>query len=110
MFIRAKKSGSKNSPRDYLQIVESFRDGHSVRQRVICTLGRLDLLQESGHTPTSGFHPPPYGGPPEATRSAGGDFTVIFPTKLALAGPTRIHRDPVFLVYVRSRPWKECAG
>ena len=48
MFIRAKKSGSKNSPRDYLQIVESFRDGHSVRQRVICTLGRLDLLQESG--------------------------------------------------------------
>src|SRR5512147_413846 len=48
MFIRAKKSGSKNSPRDYLQIVESFRDGNSVRQRVICTLGRLDLLQESG--------------------------------------------------------------
>jgi hypothetical protein len=48
MFIRAKKSGSKNSPRDYLQIVESFRDGHSVRQRVICTLGRLDLLQKSG--------------------------------------------------------------
>ena len=48
MFIRAKKSGSKNSPRDYLQIVESFRDGKSVRQRVICTLGRLDLLQQSG--------------------------------------------------------------
>jgi len=48
MFIRAKKSGSKNSPRHYLQIVESFRDGQSVRQRVICTLGRLDLLQESG--------------------------------------------------------------
>ena len=48
MFIRLKKSGSKNSPRDYLQIVESFRDGKSVRQRVICTLGRLDLLQESG--------------------------------------------------------------
>ena len=48
MFIRSKKSGSKNSPRDYLQIVESFRDGKSVRQRVICTLGRLDLLQESG--------------------------------------------------------------
>jgi hypothetical protein len=48
MFIRAKKSGSKNSPRHYLQIVESFRDGQSVCQRVICTLGRLDLLQESG--------------------------------------------------------------
>ena len=48
MFIRAKKSGSKNSPRHYLQIVESFRDEKSVRQRVICTLGRLDKLQESG--------------------------------------------------------------
>jgi hypothetical protein len=48
MFIRAKKSGSKNSPRHYLQIVESFRDGRSVRQRVICTLGRVDQLQESG--------------------------------------------------------------
>lgn len=48
MYIRAKKSGSKNSPRHYLQIVESFRDGKSVRQRVICTLGRLDQLQESG--------------------------------------------------------------
>ena len=48
MFIRAKKSGSRNSPRDYLQIVESFRDGKSVRQRVICTLGRLDLLQQTG--------------------------------------------------------------
>ena len=46
--MRAKKSGSKNSPRHYLQIVESFRDGQSVRQRVICTLGRLDLLQKSG--------------------------------------------------------------
>jgi Transposase DDE domain len=48
MFIRAKKSGSKNSPQRYLQVVESFRDGKSVRQRVICTLGRLDVLQESG--------------------------------------------------------------
>ena len=48
MFIRSKKSGSKNSPQRYLQIVESFRDGKSVRQRVICTLGRLDLLQKSG--------------------------------------------------------------
>lgn len=48
MFIRAKKSGSKNSPQHYLQIVESFRDGKSVRQRVICTLGRLDQLQQSG--------------------------------------------------------------
>ena len=48
MFFRAKKSGSKNQPRQYLQIVESFRDGKTVRQRVIATLGRLDHLQTAG--------------------------------------------------------------
>ena len=49
MFFRAKKSGSKNHPHEYLQIVESFRDGSTVRQRVIATLGRLDHLKASGH-------------------------------------------------------------
>jgi hypothetical protein len=48
MFFRAKKSGSKHNPLKYLQIVESFRDGNSVRQRVIATLGRLDHLKASG--------------------------------------------------------------
>jgi hypothetical protein len=48
MFFRAKKSGSKNQPHHYLQIVESFRDGKTVRQRVIATLGRLDHLQSTG--------------------------------------------------------------
>jgi len=48
MFFRAKKSGSKHNPLEYLQIVESYRDGHSVRQRVIATLGRLDHLKASG--------------------------------------------------------------
>ena len=48
MFFRAKKSGSKNHPHEYLQIVESFRDGSTVRQRVIATLGRLDHLKASG--------------------------------------------------------------
>ena len=44
MFFRVKKSAS----RQYLQIVENFRqDGH-VRQRVLTTLGRLDELQSSG--------------------------------------------------------------
>jgi len=33
------------------------------------------LLSDHIHNVASGFHPPPYGGPPEATRSAGGDFT-----------------------------------
>jgi len=48
MFFRAKKSGSKDNPLYYLQVVESYRDGRSVRQRVIATLGRLDHLKASG--------------------------------------------------------------
>jgi hypothetical protein len=48
MFFRAKKSGSKDRPHEYLQIVESYRDGSSVRQRVIATLGRVDHLKASG--------------------------------------------------------------
>jgi transposase len=48
MFFRSKKSGSKSQPHEYLQIVESFRDGATVRQRVIATLGRLDQLRASG--------------------------------------------------------------
>lgn len=48
MFIRAKKGGNKKHPHRYLQIVESYRMGRTVRQRVICTLGRLDRLQKSG--------------------------------------------------------------
>ena len=48
MFFRAKKSGSKHNPLHYLQVVESYRDGKSVRQRVIATLGRLDHLKASG--------------------------------------------------------------
>ncbi|MBW2067054.1 MAG: hypothetical protein JRJ03_19265, partial [Deltaproteobacteria bacterium] len=47
-FFRAKKSGSKANPLYYLQVVESHRDGRSVRQRVIATLGRLDHLKASG--------------------------------------------------------------
>ncbi|NLU51183.1 MAG: IS1634 family transposase, partial [Syntrophomonadaceae bacterium] len=32
---------------EYLQIVESYRDNGKVRQKVICTLGRLDELRDS---------------------------------------------------------------
>jgi Transposase DDE domain len=32
----------------YLQIAESFREGGKVRQRILATLGRLDILQHSG--------------------------------------------------------------
>jgi transposase len=41
MFTRLTRSGS----RTYLQIVESFRKGPDVRQRVIANLGRLDQLE-----------------------------------------------------------------
>lgn len=45
MFFRVKPSG----PRRYLQLVENFWDGGRTKQRVLCTLGRLDQLQDSGH-------------------------------------------------------------
>ena len=44
MFLRTKPSGN----RIYVQLVESVRKGSSVRQRVLASLGRLDLLQASG--------------------------------------------------------------
>lgn len=44
MFVRAKKSGAY----EYLQLVRNERINGKVRQQVVATLGRLDLLQESG--------------------------------------------------------------
>ncbi len=44
MYFRKKTSGG----RAYLQIVESRREGATVRQQVIATLGRIDELRESG--------------------------------------------------------------
>jgi hypothetical protein len=37
MFVRTKPSGAHK----YLQVVESFREGRKVRQRVVAKLGRL---------------------------------------------------------------------
>ena len=48
MFVRVKRSGSGKEKHEYLQIVESCRDGSRVRQRVIATLGRRDELVDSG--------------------------------------------------------------
>lgn len=48
MFLRVKRGGNERHPHDYLQIVESYRDGHTVRQRVIASLGRLDELRAGG--------------------------------------------------------------
>ncbi|HLE03742.1 MAG TPA: IS1634 family transposase [Anaerolineales bacterium] len=44
MFVRAKKSGAYQ----YLQLVHNQRVDGKVRQQVVATLGRLDLLQQSG--------------------------------------------------------------
>jgi hypothetical protein len=42
MFVRIKKTGNYK----YLQIVQTYREGKKVKQRVVSTLGRLDQLQE----------------------------------------------------------------
>ena len=44
MFVRPKKSGKY----EYLQVVENQRVDGKVRQRVIATLGRLDVLRATG--------------------------------------------------------------
>lgn len=44
MYFRVKRTGAYA----YLQIVESFREQGQVRQHVLSTVGRLDVLQASG--------------------------------------------------------------
>jgi len=44
MYFRVKRTGTYA----YLQIVESFRERGQVRQHVLSTVGRLDVLQASG--------------------------------------------------------------
>lgn len=46
MFIRVKGT----EPYRYLQIVENHREGRQTRQRVLCTLGRVDELIATGKT------------------------------------------------------------
>jgi hypothetical protein len=48
MFIRRKRSVQKSGEYEYLQVVESVRDGERVRQKVIGTLGRADKVLASG--------------------------------------------------------------
>lgn len=45
MFVRVKPSGNHR----YLQIVESYREGGFVRQRVMATLGRLETITAPGN-------------------------------------------------------------
>jgi Transposase DDE domain len=42
MFLRCVKAANRR--REYLRLVENYRDGHKVRQRVVLHVGRKDLL------------------------------------------------------------------
>ncbi len=44
MFVRVKPSGGYR----YLQIAQNYREGGKVKQKILCTLGRLDELTENG--------------------------------------------------------------
>jgi len=44
MFLRTKKAGKY----EYLQVVHNYREGTKVRQEIVATLGRLDVLMKSG--------------------------------------------------------------
>jgi len=44
MYFRVKRTGLY----PYLQVVQSYREGGQVRQRVMATFGRLDVLQATG--------------------------------------------------------------
>jgi hypothetical protein len=48
MFVRVKRSVQESGTYEYLQIVESVRDGVRIRQRVIGNLGRRDQLVADG--------------------------------------------------------------
>ena len=45
MFLRVNRNARGT---EYLQIVRSYRDNGKVKQQILLTLGRLDLLQASG--------------------------------------------------------------
>jgi len=49
MFVRTKTIYSCGRPYQYLHIVENYRDNGKVRQRIIGSLGRRDILLENGN-------------------------------------------------------------
>ena len=52
VFVRLKRSGPPGAVREYLQIVESYREAGKVRQRLIATLGRRDALWPAARSMT----------------------------------------------------------
>ncbi len=45
MFVRSTKN---KEGRIYLQVAENYRDKGKIKQRILCTLGRLDILRQDG--------------------------------------------------------------
>jgi Transposase DDE domain len=92
MFFRSKPVGSYR----YLQIVHSVREGKKVRQQVIATLGRLDLLEASGQL--------------ERLMRSGlrhcESFAVLDAHSAGEIEPVAIRRIGPDLVFARL--WKEC--
>ncbi len=48
MFVRKKRSVRNGRAYEYLQVVRSYREGRKVRQQVVATLGRRDVLVALG--------------------------------------------------------------
>ncbi len=44
MYLRTVKNSSDEGAYEYVRLVESYRESGKVKQRVVCTLGRKDLL------------------------------------------------------------------
>ena len=45
MFLRTvKAAGGKGVQHEYVRLVEAYREGGTTKQRVVCNLGRKDLL------------------------------------------------------------------
>ncbi len=66
MYPRVKRVRRGSQVHEYVQLVEGWREGGKVRQRVVATLGRLDELKASGQLDRwagafSRLDPPPVG-------------------------------------------------
>ncbi len=93
LFIRSKKRGD----RTYLQIVENYREGTKVKQRIRASLGRLDILQQSGQL--------------DALLRSGLRFsqnlTVLDAHSKGECTTTHTHR--IGFVILLEKLWKECS-
>jgi transposase len=88
MYPRVKRVRRGDQVHEYVQLVEGYREGGKVRQRVVATLGRLDELKASGQLDRwagafTRLDPPPLG-----TRREVGPLLVVahYLRRLGLVG------------------------